>query len=379
MTTTRQYKSTDPGMPTLSGTAGALLGVLDVLVNGGSTQSVTSITRSGSTATATKTAHGLRDGVRVVVAGADQPEYNVNDVAITVTSADTFTFPVTGTPATPATGTITVKMAGAGWTKPFSGTGKAGYRAPMGNRFYLRVLDDGSDGTNAAKVANIRGYESMTDVDTGTGDFPTIAQMASGLWASKSSTADTTARPWIVLADEKRVIVLTAYLSTLTEAYNHWCFGDLVGTEAGDAYATLIYGSTSSANAVNTGVASLTGRGNLTYQPSATGLYVARQRSGTGTSQNALTAFTSASGSGSGHTALQVPSAGGHLWLDTIQVVDGSAATSAPRGRFPGVLFNRNYLDYATYPTGTAFGQYEVVRYSASHAFSYLIDTGNWE
>lgn len=63
------------------------------------------ITRSGSTATVTQTGHGLATGNVVRVRGADQPEYN-GIFTITVTGTDTYTYAVTGTPATPATGTI---------------------------------------------------------------------------------------------------------------------------------------------------------------------------------------------------------------------------------------------------------------------------------
>lgn len=69
--------------------------------------SITGITRSSQTATATTAAaHGLRDGQEVVVAGADQAEYNIR-AKIDVTGATTFTYTVSGSPATPATGTIT--------------------------------------------------------------------------------------------------------------------------------------------------------------------------------------------------------------------------------------------------------------------------------
>jgi len=68
-------------------------------------QDSVTITRSGSTATVTHTAHGLATGEMVVIRGADQYEYN-NTVTITVTSANAYTYTVTGTPVTPATGTI---------------------------------------------------------------------------------------------------------------------------------------------------------------------------------------------------------------------------------------------------------------------------------
>lgn len=69
---------------------------------------VSSITRSGSTATVTTSgAHGLAANVPVSITGAAQSEYNVSGAAITVTGASTFTYAVSGAPATPATGTIT--------------------------------------------------------------------------------------------------------------------------------------------------------------------------------------------------------------------------------------------------------------------------------
>jgi hypothetical protein len=72
-----------------------------------SDQSVSSITRSGSTATVTmSSAHNYETGQHVKVEGANQSEYNgVWD--ITVATATTFTYTVPGSPATPATGTIT--------------------------------------------------------------------------------------------------------------------------------------------------------------------------------------------------------------------------------------------------------------------------------
>ena len=71
-------------------------------------QSVVSITRSGSLATVTTTsAHLLANNVPVTIAGADQTEYNGVQTII-VTSTTTFTYTVSGTPVTPATGTITM-------------------------------------------------------------------------------------------------------------------------------------------------------------------------------------------------------------------------------------------------------------------------------
>ncbi|MGR3179822.1 MAG: baseplate J/gp47 family protein [Candidatus Anammoxibacter sp.] len=67
---------------------------------------ITTLTRNGTTATATAAGHPLASGVTLTVAGANEAEYNGSFV-ITVIDANTFTYEVTGTPATPATGTIT--------------------------------------------------------------------------------------------------------------------------------------------------------------------------------------------------------------------------------------------------------------------------------
>lgn len=70
--------------------------------------SVASITRSGTIATVTTTTeHGLSSFVPVTIAGADQTQYNVTDAAIVITGLTTFEYTVVGSPATPATGTIT--------------------------------------------------------------------------------------------------------------------------------------------------------------------------------------------------------------------------------------------------------------------------------
>jgi SPP1 family predicted phage head-tail adaptor len=69
-------------------------------------KTVSSLTRSGSTATAVVTGHGYLTDEEIDIAGATQSEYN-GRFYITVVDANTFTYPVTGTPVTPATGTIT--------------------------------------------------------------------------------------------------------------------------------------------------------------------------------------------------------------------------------------------------------------------------------
>jgi len=68
---------------------------------------VTSLTRSGTTATAiTTTPHMLATGMQTTISGAVQTAYN-GLVTVTVTGENSFIYQVAGAPSTPATGTIT--------------------------------------------------------------------------------------------------------------------------------------------------------------------------------------------------------------------------------------------------------------------------------
>lgn len=74
---------------------------------------IASITLAGSLATVTTVAaHGYTTSEWVAVSGATQPEYNTA-AQVTVTGATTFTMPITGSPASPATG-VAVAVAGLG-------------------------------------------------------------------------------------------------------------------------------------------------------------------------------------------------------------------------------------------------------------------------
>lgn len=73
--------------------------------------SISSITwdTQTSTATATSTAHGLADNDWIFIVGADQAEYN-GFFQVANTATDSFDYTVTGSPVTPATGTIVGEM-----------------------------------------------------------------------------------------------------------------------------------------------------------------------------------------------------------------------------------------------------------------------------
>lgn len=73
------------------------------------TRNVSSLTRSGNVATlVTTTNHDADNGKAVKVIGANQSEYNGSHV-MTVVNSTTLTYTVSGSPATPATGTMSIQ------------------------------------------------------------------------------------------------------------------------------------------------------------------------------------------------------------------------------------------------------------------------------
>ena len=87
---------------TISGTS------LAFTANTATTKTLTSITESSGTATATSTAHGFVAGDRIRIAGATPSIYNGTKVILSAPTVDTFTFAVTAGTGS-ASGTITAR------------------------------------------------------------------------------------------------------------------------------------------------------------------------------------------------------------------------------------------------------------------------------
>ncbi len=177
--------------------------------------------------------------------------------------------------------------AAAGWTKAFSATNKAVYRmATSGNSgFYLNV-QDGAPAT--AKEARIWGYEAATAQDTGTAPFPTVAQMATGLFARKSNTADSTARAWYCVADNSVFYFFADTGDFTAPAYSlAFAFGDIFSYKSSDAYKCIIMGrdSENTSSVTNERLPSVNTVGSGPAFPTTlTGHYIARSWTGTGAS-----------------------------------------------------------------------------------------------
>lgn len=123
---------------------------------------------------------------------------------------------------------LTDTLGDAGWTTAYTGTNLAAYRQAACEdgalRAYLRV-DDAGPGSDGAQEARIVGYETMSDVNTGARAFPTAVQSADGLFVRKSATADSTERPWILLADG-RTVKMWMRTGDVAGVWAYWTFGD---------------------------------------------------------------------------------------------------------------------------------------------------------
>ena len=155
------------------------------------------------------------------------------------------TLTVSGANFTGGSGSNT--KAGLGWTNPFNGNGgQAVFRAGAGVQQYWHIDDDSPSTAALGKEAQLRGSETATGFQTGTGFFPTTAQVAlgAGLTERKSATADNTARTWMVIADER-----TAFVFILSgDVAGQYCsimFGEFYSImSTNDAYRSLLIAKT---------------------------------------------------------------------------------------------------------------------------------------
>ena len=237
-TSVKYFHSELPNAPVLSGTAGSLIAVLDAcLVNGWGVLTAQSVTVASGVATANFAgSHSFETDSVLLVAGASDAGVNGEHRA-TATTVNSVSFPVTGVADGAVSGVIAVKLAPAGWTK-LAGANRAAYKSgsPSATQCYARI-DDAN-----ARFARIRGYESMTDVDTGTGLFPDDVQALGGLYIQKSHFADASFRRWMIVATDSQFVLMTAYYASYGYDYTPVFFGDVLSIKPGDAYRCMLTG-----------------------------------------------------------------------------------------------------------------------------------------
>lgn len=252
--------------------------------------------------------------------------------------------------------------AAAGWTKPFTGTNKAAFRnstAAGGTGMYVRVLDDASL-TGGERNASVRAYLTMSDVDTGTVETPTVAQVATGSVWRKSNTIDSTARPWILIADE-----LTFYLCVDTGTFaseggaGTYAAGDFMSLVPGDAYRFFIAGreSAQAANLQSTFYGLMSrAQSNFTQPTTNAGTWLGRDYTGAGSPARAsiaMLATDSDTGIGATHSsslAYSAPGSGLQMWTPAYLIASGTIhgmlrGIYAPLNTFAGVAIGTNIVN----------------------------------
>lgn len=327
-TNTKWFMSTMQGAPRLSGTAGDVIALLDaVLVNGFNVTAPDSLSVADGVASLYYSGggHGYLQHQVIEVSGATPSSLN-GEWRVIEATATHVRFAAPGEADGTASGTIGVKTAPLGWEKVFSGTNKGVYRSTdfAGARKFLRV-DDTED-----RYAYARGYDDMTDVDTGTAPFPTEAQSSFGVTWPKSNVASTEERPWTVIGDTRLMYYFQSWHSSYQGRYDGNLFGEIESFKAGDAYASVIAGSQIQAPSSPSNY--------FIRQTVATGRYLSRNMSQIGDPIRFYWLGSSATPY-SGLQGSDYPSeADGALYLhEPCIAVDGESSVAAPRGVIPGM------------------------------------------
>ena len=276
------FHSEMPGAPALTGTAGSGVDLLDaLLVYGWGNKTVSALVVSSGVATATVSAspNPAVVGSTIVVSGATPSALNGEQV-VTAVGALTVSFATSVSDQT-ATGSISFKMAGLGWTVLYTDTNKRVYKrtSPEATTQVL-VVDD-----TAATYMRVLGYESMSDASTGVGRFPTTSQLATPLIWGKSDSASGSSRKWALFGDARSMYYSVSLASRSRAFYTTHFFGDIVPQRAGDAYACMITGARTditASNALPGGEICLTNKPTSTYE---VGCFMARPSSGLGSAQ----------------------------------------------------------------------------------------------
>jgi hypothetical protein len=132
----------------------------------------------------------------------------------------------------------------AGWVKAEPGTNKAVYRPGLSARArqYYRVDDASPD--SDARFARLVGYDTMSAVDTGTGPFGVSGGAPLYCYPRKSNTADSTARPWIIAADDRTAILLINN-GFSSDRYAVTYLGEFFSYVGTDSYQGILIGRSS--------------------------------------------------------------------------------------------------------------------------------------
>jgi hypothetical protein len=355
-TSVKIFHSEMAGAPVLNGQDGQLDALIEAVgVTGWGSRTLTSLVVAGGIATATFAGGAMpadRDSV-MLISGVTGPLVALNGEQ-KLLSADSaaFTFATAASNGV-AAGTIAAKIAPLGMVKAFAGTNKGAYKFndPAATGHYLRI----DDGTAAVAHAFVRGYESMSDVDTGTGPFPTSVQMANGAYWHRSSTRNSTPVKWFVIGDS-RVIYFCNQPNISGSQFRNYkihAFGDFISSRVADTFNSVMAGGSSSAYSDAYGDLAA---GSIFYTQNS--VYVPRNHIGIGSStqvhQMIPGVFTGLYSGGQDQKMVFPNPTNNGLQLGKVQLVGGvnGAGAVIDRGELPGLYHCLQSL-LGTFGTGT--------------------------
>ena len=264
---TKWFHGEMQGATVLNRAIGSLNAVIQsILIDGFNLKSVDSITSDTGIATLTVTSnHGFEKHQAIKVMGASQSEYN-GEFRVLSTTPTTLTYAITGTPVTPATGTITVKAAPVGgWERAYNSSNVSIYKSTSLLSSQMRLRVDDSE-LNYAWVNGCEDATSATDIINA---FPRAYPTKKLCWG-KSNLSNDTATKWFAVGNELGFHLFVKW-DQLT--YAHYSFTDFPSYKSGDAYNCYISGhETNGSNPTHSGGESF----QIDFSGRSLGAYAAR-------------------------------------------------------------------------------------------------------
>lgn len=345
------------GAPTNTNAAGSTLAIIRaVLSTGFNLLTPQTATVASGVMTLTYSApHGYEDKVLLRLDGA--PGGSVVRRVTASAGSSSLTIPAPGFADGAVSGSLSTRVAPAGWEEVFTGAGVGVFRStfvgPGSTRFYYRVRDTES----GSSPGILRGYETMIDANTGTVPFPTVAQVSgNGILIPRANTG--ASAEWMAVADQRTCyFVLSTGSST---AYTKW-FGDQDPLSSVDMFCASVAPTSS-----NHG---LTGNGASHYSPrSADGVSIGVDQSRSGLAFNSLRTYPS-------------PITGGMLVSRSLATNEGTTGDS---GALRGIMRGAVNCSANPVPSGSLFvvlpvvqgvsGRLVVFRDSVNTAAGILVD-----
>ena len=226
------FSSEMAGAPVLNDTAGSLINVLDAcLITGFGAKQVQSGTAANGQAVLTvDNTNGYKVESTLLIEGVTGVCAALNgERRIVAVTANTITVKAAGVANGTLDGTVSLKYAPAGWTKPFTDTNVAVYKQGdiTATGMLLRVNDQ--SGMRFDWCA----YESMSDANTGTGETPVGGTQGRKLGSSSSTS-------WMLFATDTFVYLFNKSAEWWGSNFGSGFFGDLNEARSDDISACLI-------------------------------------------------------------------------------------------------------------------------------------------